>query len=571
MTSATCPPNSGPNPSMRYPWARWIENILLLVFAFAFVFLSSNRFINPYDEGIILTGASQMGRGLVIHRDFYANYGPAQFWFLSKFFDFFGTDILTEKAYDALIRAGLALAAYIILKNYVGRAIAWTATFILLVWLGTAGISGYPLYPALLLILCSTAMLIAPLSRDGYRPISFGCGILAGCAFLFKYDVGAYGILGQIAVIFFTAIFIHKERERLSRHTLLTSANYIAGVATPIAFWLVYLQANGALQGFIHDIFEFSAKNYSQTRGLPMPSLMEIFLRADFPRLSIYMPLLITAASVLFLFGNRIGEASAKPYREHYLLSLALCFLTIVFFMRGMVRASVDHMQIALIPSILLLALSWNSIGGKKIHRFHAISLSALLLVSTASFAAVKLRSYSPIWTKVLSGGSQAEDLFLLYQQRAEALQFLRAHTKDDDTLFVGAGRHDKIFSNDISMYFLSRRQPATHWYQFDPGLQNSLSIQERMLHDLESNKPKFVWSETSWDDVREPNTSAISHSVFLLDNYIEDHYMPVATFGKVTIKLRREVAADGLQTENAAPSLQQETRATHRQEEFNR
>lgn len=568
MTSAACPPDiemRRANPSMRYLWARWTEYILLFIFAFVLVFLSSNRFVNPYDEGIILTGASQMGRGLVIHRDFYANYGPAQFWLLSKFFDIFGADVLTEKAYDALIRAGLTLAAYIILRNHAGRAITWIATATLLTWLSAAGISGYPLYPALLLILCSTAMLVAPLSEDGYRPISFACGILTGCAFLFKYDVGMYGILGQIAVIFFTAIFIRKERERLSRHTLLTSANYIAGVAIPIAFWLAYLQAHGALQGFIHDIFEFSAKNYSQTRGLPMPSLTEIVSMVDFPRLSIYMPLLIIAASVLFLLGSRLEEASTKPYREHYLLSLALCFLTIVFFMRGMVRASVEHMQIALIPSILLLALCCNSTGGKKTHRFLAISLSSILLVSTTSFAAVKLRSYIPVWTKILAGSSQAEGFFLLYEQRAEALQFLRDHTTYDDTLFVGAGRHDKIFSNDISVYFLSQRQPATHWYQFDPGLQNSLFIQEKMVHDLDTNKPKFVWSETSWDEVREPNMSAISSGVFLLDNYIEAHYVPVATFGKITIKLRRELATDGLDTETPAPSLQKETRARRR------
>ena len=279
-----------------------------------------------------------------------------------------------------------------------------------------------------------------------------------------------------------------------------------------------------------------------------------------------YMPLLIAAASVLFLFGNRIEKSSTKPYREHYLLVLALCFLTIVFFMRGMVRASVDHMQIALIPSILLLALGLNTTSRKKIYRFLAISLSALLLVSTVSFAAIKLRSYPPIWTKILSGSSKAEGLFLLYQHRSEALQFLRDHTTYDDTLFVGAGRHDKVFSNDISIYFLSQRQPATHWYQFDPGLQNSPLIQEEMVHDLEANKPKFVWSETSWDDVREPNMSAVSHGVFLLDNYLEAHYVPVATFGKITIKLRRELAADGLQAENPAPpSLQQKTRATGR------
>src|SRR5258708_1768620 len=52
----------------------------LFVFAFLFVFAAINRAGSIYDEGLILTGAMRVANGEIPHRDFYANYGPAQFY-----------------------------------------------------------------------------------------------------------------------------------------------------------------------------------------------------------------------------------------------------------------------------------------------------------------------------------------------------------------------------------------------------------------------------------------------------------------------------------------------------------
>jgi hypothetical protein len=38
------------------------------------------------------------------------------------------------------------------------------------------------------------------------------------------------------------------------------------------------------------------------------------------------------------------------------------------------------------------------------------------------------------------------------------------------------------------------------------------------------------------WDDQREPNDSALSSGVTLLDDYIRQAYQPVATFGVNTV-----------------------------------
>lgn len=542
--SVQAPEHPLPHPDRpvdRY-WMPWVERLLVFALAFAFIFLASSRFINLYDEGIILTGASQMQRGLVIHRDFYANYGPAQFWLLSNFFSLFGAEVLIERIYDILIRSALALIAYGILLQYVRKSVAWVAVAFIVIWLGTTGSSGYPMYPALALILASVALLSSTWSSN--RPHLFGLasGTLSGLAFLFKYDVGIYGILAQIAFIFFGAIFVNGENKQLSRQTMATAAGYAMGVALPVAGLVAYLWAHGALQGFVHDIFVFSAGNYSQTRGLPMPSPRYIVEHGDLSSLSVYLPSLTAGSSVLLLWlSHRQRDALAGPEKRLHLVLLALTFLTIVFFMRGIVRASVEHIQVALLPSILLLFIGWSGTSTNKFLRNGlSLFLASLFLLCTTHSAFERISHYPILGKAIAEGGIPKAYWFFVDPQRDSALQFVLKNTTEGESIFVGAGRHDKIFANDVSLYFLSQRRPATHWYQFDPGLQSNAEIQEMIVRDLEKNKPRIIWSESTWDNMNEPNTSALSTGVVLLDKYIADHYAPIATFGTINILSRR-------------------------------
>jgi hypothetical protein len=55
-------------------------------------------------------------------------------------------------------------------------------------------------------------------------------------------------------------------------------------------------------------------------------------------------------------------------------------------------------------------------------------------------------------------------------KSRFDAVRFLEEHTKNNEVIFSGLTRHDKIFINDMMLYFVAKRQPATKWAQFDPG-----------------------------------------------------------------------------------------------------
>lgn len=117
---------------------------------------------------------------------------------------------------------------------------------------------------------------------------------------------------------------------------------------------------------------------------------------------------------------------------------------------------------------------------------------------------------------------------------------FIAAHARPGEPVFVGAGRHDKLFVNDMALYFASARRPGTRWYHFDPGLQTRADIQLQIIGDLDRNGVRWVVQDSSADHVMEPNASSVSSGVFLLDRYLRQAFTPVAQFGPYTIGLRK-------------------------------
>jgi hypothetical protein len=125
---------------------------------------------------------------------------------------------------------------------------------------------------------------------------------------------------------------------------------------------------------------------------------------------------------------------------------------------------------------------------------------------------------------------------FLVRADTAEAIRYIHQHTAPDDPIFIGLPRHDKIFVNDVTLYFQMDRPVATKWHQFDPGLQTSLPIQREMIGELQRVRPRFVVITSIWNGMNEPNDSSVSSGVTLLDDYIRQSYEPAATFGFHTI-----------------------------------
>jgi hypothetical protein len=115
-------------------------------------------------------------------------------------------------------------------------------------------------------------------------------------------------------------------------------------------------------------------------------------------------------------------------------------------------------------------------------------------------------------------------------------IHYIQQHTAGNEAIFVGLNRHDKIFCNDPLLYFLSKRPSVTKWHQFDPGVQTTMEIQSEMVAELQTRRPRCLVLSSEWDNVEEPNESAHSSGVTVLDQFIRAYYRAVATFGTLTI-----------------------------------
>jgi hypothetical protein len=237
--------------------------------------------------------------------------------------------------------------------------------------------------------------------------------------------------------------------------------------------------------------------------------------------------------------------------------------LSIVFYLKGLVRISITHVG----PSIIL-ALTLLAVVAK--YRLHGSGMTKavvwlcvfIAIVPTWSAAHIVLDrihqniyelTRSAMWRapandeSAVAGSCQAPigleriACFRLDKNRIEAIQFLQQHTGNDEVIFSGLTRHDKIFVNDNMLYFVAKRQPVTKWHHFDPGLQTTATIQNEMVSEFESKKPQFVVLESRWDDWREPNASSLSSGVTILDDYIRLHYVSVRQYGTLSVLARQK------------------------------
>jgi hypothetical protein len=229
---------------------------------------------------------------------------------------------------------------------------------------------------------------------------------------------------------------------------------------------------------------------------------------------------------------------------------------------RGLVRIAIGHLNVSLMPCVLIGALLFQ-------HRASFnVWMRSLLMVTLALFGLTALSSAQnqlvdrghlrplalnwiltphrqppdPAFRSWCSDGTPVTRGFcyLVDDHRIETIRYLKAHTKPQDFLYVGLTHHDRILMNDNIIYFAVQRLPAVRWSQLDPFVENLADIQEDMIGGFEQHKPPYIVLDSEFENSWEPNGSALSTGVHLLDDYIAAHYKAVQQYGVFTILQRQ-------------------------------
>lgn len=512
-----------------------------------------------YDEGLILVGADRLLRGEVPYRDFWNTHAPGQISVVAALFGVFGPSILVERAYDVVVRSGVAVVVFVLAAQMGPRAgalVAWAAATL---FLGQFSNYGYVTFPALLCALASLLPLLTGARRTitdvgARRRAPALAGAAAGCAILFRHDLGLLAVAAGLAVLWGDVAVRRDDTDPAAaspRRRLGDTFWYLAGVGAvtaPVAGLFLALGTPAHRLRLI--FFDYPFLVYPQFRGLPAPApLLE--------RLAIALPAAAVAAG---LVRGLVGARRPAERRETCLPLLALGVLGVLAFPQAYTRLAPPQQIPVIVPALAILPGLLAPSAARGAWRrappllFWAATLALVLRPPLLEYGAT-VRELLARGTLETAHGLERARRVPLRASQVAAVKALQGLTAEDDAVFVGLGRHDKSRSNDALFSFLADRRSATYYHNLLPGLVTTAAVQREMLAELRRLRPKAVVRYTGRDAAQEPNRSRFPSGVEILDRGIGRDYARTLVIGPYEIwERRKSQAADGDSDYNPAP-----------------
>jgi hypothetical protein len=561
MPIATIANETKSNTGLTKPWH------LAGIFGFAFLFLmlTMNMFVKIYDEGVILFDSVRILSGDVPYRDFYANYGPAQFYVLAALFKILGPSVMVERMWDIIIRSSTILIIYLIINSAWSRRTALLTALVAALWLTSFATYGYPAFPCLFFSLLSLYCTLLVLNGRRESTFLLASGACIGIVALFRHDVGVLATVGGLFTLGFFHLTQNYDTQHKRKAFVRSAATYICGILLVSVPALLLLLSAVSMHDILLNLVYLPATTYVRFRSLPFPSIAGILSdaihmkTASLVELIVYLPILgaLVGGVAAFSFGTKRVFADTDSIRGRELILqrrwilVQLSAFSALFFLRGFVRVSVVHMSLAIIPALMIVCMTiaqWRLLRYKAAAVLLWLAFACLIISSLPMVLQTGMIFAENIaWAKASVGnpplassffnsvyppiGLERIRFFWLDPNQINAIIYVQERTKANDYIYVGTNRHDMIFVNDNLFYFASKRLSATKWHQFDPGIQTTKDIQTEIISDLRMRTPRFVIL-LSFRDKHEPNESAWSSGVSLLDDFLKVNYKFVAFFG---------------------------------------
>jgi Dolichyl-phosphate-mannose-protein mannosyltransferase len=453
--------------------------------------------INPNDEGIVLQGASRVAHGQLPYRDFYANYGPGEYYLIALLNRLFGPSLLAWRILGVLLDGLVAALAYALARRAADQRLA------LLAALGVAAAMAFPQVPnpnAPMLALGFGALLLT-------RRSPLGAGALAGLALAFRLDAGLAVIVGVV---------VAGLAEGGGRVALRTAAVAVAVGALLLAPFVL-----AAPTDFWHQTLGFALTQQSLQR-LPLPSLDPGSLKPS-NLLHHYYPYVLLAGSLLWLILAIRTRASLLRWAPAPLALAGVLYLL----------ARADDFHLVPLAAVLPVLLAGVAGEGRRLARFAVCTV--LILVAAEGLDQKRLQLVNepvsaPISVDVADGvQAPVADAHAL----SSLVRYVRARVPPGAPVFVANPRYDLVNAGDPLLYVLLDRPNPTRYDVMQPGVVTSPGVQREMVSELTRAAPRIVvrWLSPLADQVQ-PDGAGRSSGVHILDRYLTAHYLPVRRFG---------------------------------------
>jgi hypothetical protein len=548
----------------RWAFPCWSLPSLALVAALQLFWM--DPFVGVYDESLVLFGADRVLHGEIPFRDFWSIYGPGAYYVLAGLFRIFGETAFVGRVADVVVKTAIVAIAYLIVRTFGARAIALVAASFVLLLLVRLANYGVPLFVAIFAAMAALYGLRMAAARGSPR-LAAVSGALAAVGLLYRHDLGIYCVL--VCALFLWRVRID-VRPRLAAADSLV-APFVWGLGAMLLPAVIYLGLNVPLTDLSFNLVTVPLAVYPSARALPLVPVSPILAAAVaqrslpvFMELDVYFPFVVAvvlaALEARRLLGRRFrgGDGSAVQRPSDDLTDLffrVLLLLHVLFIAKGWVRFSEVHMGAALVTTVVTVACAAarsRSPWPPRLVVASGLVILGLLVVKPSKYAASNLVRGISVPLGEAQWGLVAHRLcrdaslprircLALDEDRVAVARFLLDNRGSDTRLYVGAGRHDKLYAGGVVLYFAAEAKAVTRWHDLHPGVQTRLTIQREMVGEMESSPPPFIVVDTTWDDTIEPNTSALSSGVVVLDEFLRRGYSPAFRSGAIAVLTRRE------------------------------
>ncbi len=573
--------------------------LLVLILSIGYLYGNIRIGYNIYDEGIVVYGANRILKGDIPYRDFWTMYAPGQFYAIALLFKLFGTNLFVTRIYSATINLLIVLLVYFTVKKVSGHRLAILAFILSTLWMGGWGLFHSSPTPAgTFWSLFSIFFVVDFLCNRNYSSLFTG-GIVTGITAIFRHDIGGYTFISSsIVLILYVYLRISNRgiRETFNlwvRYLVGTIVGFVPfGLyllsKVPIKdliFDLIVFPAKifPRVRDLPYPPFDFSFYSFLFYFPIIIYMIVGIFIllnlsrwkdlngrewsvvlfwilgvfffnqarvRSDVPHL---LPTIIPAIMLLPSFYS--SKLSSIWEGDYFIkvFTLFISFLLTLSLYRNALRSFAVTVYIlpVVFGTILILAnyiyANLSNISIRSVLKLSFQVLSVILCFFIVfSFVKKELKDL-PFWVFVSfskpglvpSQLDRSRGIYVFENQEyflSTAIKFIQANTKPDELIFVGNSRHDKIFVNDVMFYFLSERHSATKYHELHPGLANTEEVQREIIDELKRNNVKFIVLWSGAENVNEPNESAISSGVTVIDDFIKMNYVPIMYFGPYKI-----------------------------------
>lgn len=486
--------------------------------------------IDVYDEGLVLTHANHVLHGFVPYRDFYSNYPPGVFWLVAAAWKVVGESVIVERALGLLLHVAIASCAGRVAARAIdpARRFSWLAAGAVFV-----GLRHGPIWPTAWMLGLAFVWLAVVWALDARasRLRWFAAGVALGAAGCARHDLFVY--ICATAALAYAIAWARRFAARVPARPLDVAAEFpprrvlvafVLGASIPLALTWGWVLWKAGWRQPVLDLYSDQTRYVLPGRVLPLPEMW----KPSFLSIAVWLEFL--APLVAGVVWARGGGSKAL---------VASTVLAIGALPQMMGRTDEHHVTYVITSGLVIVsvALERGALDGRTRAATWATRGVALVLlcgpIQGLRFGAG--RNWVPLATPRASGlpARDAERA----AARDRVLAFVEQHSRADERIFVGNVRHDRVYVNDMDLYYLADRRGAVRRMQFDPNVTNREDEQLRMIREIDGHGTRVVVLAPV-DYPLEPNDSSKSDST-VLDRWLAERFREVDRAGGYRMLLR--------------------------------